>query len=181
MNDQRGFTLPEILVVTSIIVMMSMFMATNFSRLRIDLNQSRLVVIDGIREAQSLALAGAAYEGAHRCGYGIHFTASGFTVYAGPDSSVVDCATEDKSYANAGASTVRTSVFSNSAVEIALPVADIFFEPPNPTTYMCTSPSVCTSTNAFADVIIRRTGVAPCTIEDCKTINVTTAGRITAQ
>lgn len=181
MNDQRGFTLPEILVVTSIIVMMSVFMATNFSRLRIDLNQSRLIVIDGIREAQSRALAGAAHEGAHRCGYGIHFTESGFIIYAGPDSSVTECATEDKSYANARASMVRTGVFSNSAVEVALPVADIFFEPPNPTTYLCTGPSVCTSANASVDVTIRRTGVELCTIEDCKTIHVTTAGLITAQ
>ncbi len=190
MNNQRGFTLAEILVVMSMIMMLSGFMAQNFSRFRINVDQSRLAVVDAIREAQSLALAGAEYDSQHRCGFGIHFTATGYLVYTGPDSSAIDCADDiqhDRAYNDGSDEIVRSTVFSGGTVEMVLPAADIFFQPPDPVTYICTSSPCGVSQqlpNTSTDITVRKIGAAcppMVSSSDCKRIHVTTAGVITVQ
>ncbi len=179
----RGFTLVEVLVVAAITVFITGLLVANFSRTRVDLNQTRLLVQDAIREAQSRALSGALYAtsgsgpsaSTYRCGYGVHFVVNGYIVYAGPDSAVADCSTQDRNY-NAGSDdVVRQGYFSNSTLEIVLPVQDIFFEPPNPTTYIGGS-----SAAAPENINIHRIG-AQCPSADCRTINVSTSGLITTQ
>lgn len=181
----RGFTLVEVLVVMSITVLLTGLMMTNFSRTRTDLNQTRLLVQDAIREAQALALAGSLYAGAgqsstYRCGYGVYFEATGYTVYAGPDSATTDCSTENRDYESGTDSVVRKGLLSNSAIEIAPVGSDIFFEPPNPTTYINNDSSVGTA----IDILIRKKGTT-CTVStptaDCRAIHVTTSGLITTQ
>lgn len=189
----KGFTLIEILVVMGITVLLTGFMIQNFSRSRTDLNQTRLLVQDAIREAQSLALSGSVFAGPsgggratpsfYRCGYGAHFDAGSYTVYAGPDSNSVDCSTQDRGYNPGTDQVVRTALFSNNTIEILLPAPDIFFEPPDPVTYVCTS-SPCGDAQRFAglsaDIKIRRKGAA-CPSDDCRIIHVTTSGLITSQ
>jgi type II secretory pathway pseudopilin PulG len=133
---ERGFTLVEVLVVASITVFITGILVANFSRSRTDLNQTALTVIDAVREAQALTLAGSLVQGSHRCGFGIHFMADGYIIYAGPSAALTDCTAQDRNY-NAGTDTIiRQALLTNNALEFAAPFTDIFFEPPDPTTYI---------------------------------------------
>jgi prepilin-type N-terminal cleavage/methylation domain-containing protein len=172
----KGFTLIEVLVVSAITVLITGFLIVNFSRSRVDLNQVALTVTDAIREAQSLALAGSLVRGTYRCGYGIHFDATGYRIYAGPDSSTVDCAAQTRSYEGADDIIIREAFLPNNVLEFVLPIPDIFFEPPNPTTYIGESNAPGVSTT----ILIRRKGAA-CPSADCRSITVTTSGRIQSQ
>ena len=169
----RGFTLIEVLVVAAITVMITGFLITNFSRSRVDLNQVALTTVDAIREAQSQALSGSLLRGTYRCGYGIHFDATSYVLYAGPDSATVDCAAADRNY-NAGTNAVvRQAFLPNNVLEFVLPIPDIFFEPPNPTTYIGGS----NTAGTFTTIDIRRKD-AQCPSADCRSIVVSTSGRI---
>ena len=173
----KGFTLLEVLVVASITVIITGLFIQNFSRSRIDLNQTTLTIVDAIRDAQSQALAGALYAGKYRCGYGIHFNASDYLIYAGPDVQAVgiDCSTQDSNYNASIDSVVRQGLLSNNVLEIVA-TEDIFFEPPDPTTFIggVSTPGKTTLIN------IRRKSAA-CPSSDCRTISVTTSGRIQTQ
>lgn len=171
---EGGFTLIEVMIVATITVLITGFLVVNFSRSRVDLNQVTVVVADAIREAQSLALSGSLIRGTYRCGYGIHFTSDGYLIYAGPDSGVVDCSVQNRDY-NTGDVDVRQGFLPSNALEI-VPSPDIFFEPPNPTTYIggSSDPSI------TATVTIRRKG-AQCPGADCRRIVVTTAGQVQTQ
>lgn len=171
----KGFTLIEVLVVSAITVLITGFLVSNFSRTRVDLNQTTLLVQDAIRSAQSMALSGALFgrPGTYRCGYGIHFVSDGYIVYAAPDASSIDCTTQDYMYTSGTDEIVQQSIFSNATIEIVQPLPDIFFEPPNPTTYINGSSAV----GGSADIYIRRKG-SSCPSVDCRTIHVTTSGQI---
>lgn len=176
MASTKGFTLIEVLVVASITVMISGFLISNFSRARVDLNQVLLTMQDAVREAQAQALSGSVLNGTSRCGYGVHFNASDYIIYAGPDSSVVDCSVQDRNY-NGGIDTiVRQAVLANNVLEFILPIPDIFFEPPNPTTYIGGS----NAAGVSATATVHRKG-SVCPGPDCRSVTVNTAGRIQAQ
>lgn len=174
--NERGFTLVEVLVVASITVLITGFLVVNFSRSRVVLNQMPIIISDGVREAQAMALSGSLVRGTYRCGYGIHFTADGFLIYSGPDSSAVDCSAEDRNYEASADAIVRSALLPNNALEIVVPVVDIFFEPPNPTTYIGGS----SSPGVSVDIVVRRKG-AQCPSTDCRTVHVTTSGQIQAR
>jgi len=194
MKYTKGFTLVEMLVVITIILIMTGLLIGKFAQSRVDLNQWRLQVMDGIREAQSLALASAKFNDTYRCGYGVHFESNGFSIYAGPDASTLDCSSDALHQREYNASTdeiVRAVVFSNAQVEViqvegAPPAPDIFFQPPDPTTYIClNSPAVaCGSADQQAgisiDIGIGLVG-ALCPSDDCRIIHATTSGLITIQ
>jgi type II secretory pathway pseudopilin PulG len=175
MTRYAGFTLIEVLVVASITVIISGLMIANFSRSRVDLNQVVITVTDAVREAQALALSGSLVQGTYRCGYGVHFTEDGYRIYAGPDSSTTECSTESRNF-DAADTTVRVAVLPNDILEIVQPAPDIFFEPPNPTTFINNSSAPGTQ----ATINIRRKG-AQCPGPDCRTIYVTTSGQIQTQ
>jgi prepilin-type N-terminal cleavage/methylation domain-containing protein len=175
MNRSAGFTLIEVLVVAAITVMISGFLISNFSRSRVDLNQVLLTSLDAVREAQSQALSGALLKGAYRCGYGIHFIQTGYTIYAGPDSAAVDCTTQDRNF-DGSDTVVRQALLPSNILEFVMPIPDIFFEPPDPTTYIGGTSTPGSSTT----VRIHRKG-APCPGPDCRTIYVSTSGRIQSQ
>lgn len=173
----KGFTLVEVLVVTAITVMLTGFLIQSFSRSRTDLNQVANQVTDAVREAQSSALSGALVRGTYRCGYGVHFDAHGYTIFAGPDASQtgVDCAA-GRVFGGAGTTVVSSAVLPNNVLEILQPAPDIFFEPPDPTTYI----AGVSAPGTTAAISIRVAGAA-CPSTDCRTINVTTSGLIQLQ
>ena len=179
MRREAGFTLIELMVTAGITVVITGLLVANFSRTRVDLNRATISVTDGIREAQSLALTGAAVRGMSRCGYGVHFTASGFIVYAGPESSAVDCATQDRNY-DPTDTIIRSASLANAGLEIVLPADDIFFEPPDPTTYL----NGTSSPTGSAVIYVRRLN-AGCSglrsVPDCRVIVVSGTGRIQTQ
>lgn len=172
----KGFTLIEVLVVAAITVIITGFLIANFSRSRVDLNQVALTTVDAIREAQSQALSGSLLRGTYRCGYGIHFESSSYLLYAGPDSATVDCKTTDRNYNPGVDVVVRQAFLPSNVLEFVLPVPDIFFEPPNPTTYIGDS----SAAGLSATITIHRAG-AQCPSVDCRVISVSTSGRIQTQ
>jgi len=173
----KGFTLIEILVVAAITVMLTGFLIQSFSRARTDLNQVTGQVADAIREAQSSALSGALVQGKYRCGYGIHFDAGGYTIFAGPDAtqSRATCVAAGRVFPGTGTSVVRTALLTNNVLEIAPSGTDIFFEPPNPTTYINISGGPVPSVTILVRVKGATCSVTPA---DCRSINVTTSGLI---
>lgn len=171
-----GFTLIEVLVVVSITVIITGLLIANFSRTRVDLNQTTLLVKDAIREAQSMALSGALFgrPGASRCGYGVHFTADAYTIYPGPISAdATACTPLAYGYNTDSPEVVRRGLLSNPVLEIVMPAPDIFFEPPDPKTYI-----IGIGTNNQTIIVIRRKGTTGCAPEDCRQINITTSGQI---
>ncbi len=174
----KGFTLIEVLVVLGITALIAGFLMVNFSRTRVDLNQASLLMQDAIRSVQSMALSGALYgtPGTYRCGYGIQFTTTGYAIYAGPSSSTVDCAAQSRTFTAGTDEIVRQAVLPDPSLEIVQPAPDIFFEPPNPTTYVNGS----SAAGASAVVSVRRKGAA-CPSIDCRSISITSSGRIQPQ
>lgn len=174
-KNSFGFTLVEVLVVAAITGVISAFMILNFQRTRVDLNESSSVVMADLRATQSKALASTKYDSGSgfkiRCGYGVHYISlTSYSIYAGPDASSNNCKTLNRNLDGAD-TTVSTKVFGNEKVEFKAVFSDIFWEPPHPYTYINNS-----SASASITITIgKKNGVCP---EDCKTINVSTSGKI---
>ncbi|MBX4211375.1 MAG: prepilin-type N-terminal cleavage/methylation domain-containing protein [Candidatus Yanofskybacteria bacterium] len=153
--NSRGFTLIEVLVVTSIIALMSGFLITSFSRSRVDLNHTVTVLVGEIRDTQSRAVASSTFrhtsEGllapVARCGYGITpNTATQFYVYAGANAEnpLTNCTTQNKDYGDPPDKIVRTVILPDPKVELKKAITgffpryfyDVFYEPPDPKTYI---------------------------------------------
>ncbi len=174
MSD-NGFTLIEILVVAAITGVISTFMLLSFERTRVDLNQSSNVVIADLRATQSKALASTKYDSGSglkiRCGYGVHYiNLTSYSIYAGPDASSNNCPSLNRNLDGTD-TTVTTKNFGDAKVEFKDTFSDIFWEPPYPYTYINNS-----SISATINITIgKKGGVCP---QDCKTINVSTSGKI---
>ena len=138
MNHKAGFTLIEVLVVIAIIGLLSSFLVSQFGRSRVDLSQAVNAVTADIRQAQVFAASGQRHAGVYRCGYGAHFvSATQYILYAGPDAQSVDCTADDRNYINGTDAIVRTVMLIDTRFDIGSPLPlDIFFEPPNPLTYI---------------------------------------------
>jgi len=174
-KNSLGFTLIELLVVASITGVISTFMLINFQRSRVDLNESSGVLMADLRSAQSKALASAKLDSGSgskiRCGYGIHYiNPTSYSIYTGPDASSINCKSLNRNLDGAD-STAIVKTFGNSLVEFKSTFNDIFWEPPHPYTYINNS-----SASASIDITIgKKGGTCP---QDCKTINVSTSGKI---
>ena len=173
----NGFTLVEVLVVAAITGFISTFMLINFQRSRIDLTLSTNEVIGNIRSVQTRALASARYDTGTgpkiRCGYGIHYlNPTSYVLYVGPDSASVDCSALNKNYDGAD-SIIQTSIFTDTRIEFKSPFNDIFFEPPDPKTYLNNDSTLGLPPQAI--ILGKIGGTCP---NDCKTINVYTSGKI---
>ncbi len=174
-NKEAGFTLIELLVVATITGVISTFMLLNFPRNRVDLNASSSVLIADLRATQSKALASTTYNSGSgakiRCGYGVHYVGlTSYSVYAGPDASSSNCKSLNRNLDGAD-TTVVTKNFEDAKVEFKASFSDIFWEPPYPYTYLNNS-----SASASITITIgKKGGTCPA---DCKTINVSTSGKI---
>jgi len=174
-NKGAGFTLVEVLVVASITGIISTFMLLNFQRNRVDLNEGSSVLKADLRATQSKALASTKHDSGSglkiRCGYGVHYiNPTSYSIYVGPDATLNDCKTLNRNLDGAD-TTVVTKNFINEKIEFKAVFSDIFWEPPNPDTYLNNS-----SADASLTITIgKKGGACP---QDCKTINVSTSGKI---
>ena len=98
-NKAAGFTIVEMLVVVVLVGIFSAILITNLrgtSTNAIILERAALGVISNIRRAQSLSIAGVAYQSSPVCGYGIHYTDNEtYLIYAGRENI---CSTSNKKY-----------------------------------------------------------------------------------
>lgn len=130
------------LVVVAIIAFLSGSLILNFSRTRIDIDQSANLVMATIREAQSKTVSSTVYNNYNPCGYGIHYnsTIKKLVIYVGPNAATANpiCLAMNKNY-NSTRDTLLLPYlnFSDSKVEIKNAVDfNIFFLPPDPKTYL---------------------------------------------
>src|SRR3989344_2935189 len=156
---RSGFTIIELLVVASIITMGLFF--TLQLRNRVLMDQTVNLFIADIRNVQFKALSSARYNGSIRCGYGIHDNYNDYNsylIYTSGDVSALspsgDCNTnEDRRYCRDAAPPVEQAELDEKLAPDVRKLFDsrlefkgginnsnfgpIFFEPPNPTTFLC--------------------------------------------
>ncbi len=177
LSSRAGFTLVEVAVVAAITGVITAFMLLNFQRSRVDLTLTTNEFVGSLRVAQSRALASARYDtGAGlkiRCGYGIHYISqTSYVTYVGPDAASVDCSTLNRNYDGAD-TIITTRVFIDTRVEFKASFNDIFFEPPDPKTYLNNDSTLGLPPQAIT--LGKIGGICP---NDCKTINVHASGKI---
>ncbi len=135
-ND--GFTLIEVLIVASITTLITGFLITNFSRVRIDIDQATNEFVANIRLIQTQATTSTKSSGVYRCGYGIRYiNSTSYASYTTAAASAATCA-QNKNYSSAAGDIelVRFNVRDSSTIKIFAAFSDIFFEPPQPKTYL---------------------------------------------
>lgn len=132
-----GFTLIEVLVVSFLIGFFSTVIVLNFrgsTTNQIVLERAALAVISDIRKSQNLAISVLDFRGQAVCGYGIHYLdPNTYLIYAGGG---VNCGTANRNYQSGlDSSYQRTKLIEDNA-EFKGSFSDIFFEPPDPKTYI---------------------------------------------
>lgn len=173
----KGFTLVEVAVVATITVLVTSFMLVNFQRSRIDLTLTTNEFVKSLRFAQNKAFASARHDTGNgpkiRCGYGVRYVSpTSYSIYVGPDAASVDCSALNKNF-DVADTVISTTTFIDSKVEFKSAFNDIFFEPPDPKTYLNNNSSLNLPPQAIT--IGKIGGTCP---SDCATTNVYTSGKI---
>jgi prepilin-type N-terminal cleavage/methylation domain-containing protein len=174
-----GFTLIEVLVVTAIIATLSVALFFNFgtmARNRTARSQVASVIVSDIRRAQSMALSGARFNGNVFCGYGIHYVDHiTYLLYAGADEGLPQCQNANHNYQAGTDSVVQIQKLINQNMEFRSSFSDIFFESPDPKTYINNSALL---TNPPTTINIQRLNQQNCGGQSCAKIEVYTSGQI---
>ncbi len=174
-RNSGGFTLIEILVVASLMVLMTSVLIKNFSGNKLDMDRIANQLLVDIRTAQSNALAAKKYEDTFRCGYGVTRQSSSiYNIYAGKNSSIGSCS-NPYSFIDATTTPIIKTVTVDSRVDI-LNFQDVFFLPPDPKLYRGNGNSPATNP---LEITLRKSTVNNCnTAGDCKFICVYPSGRV---
>lgn len=149
-----------------------------------------LLVAD-FRAAQHRSVSNTIYNGVYRCGFGVrHVDTTEYRTYAGANATTANCATQNRNYSAAeGDVDIETKKLYGSP-DIAfftygffpVPFDNIFFEPPDPKTYIGNS---ATLTDPPEHIILAAEGT-DCTpggqqgnkSKMCRSICIYTTGRI---
>lgn len=180
----KGFTLLEVLIVTSITGFITTLLLINFSRTRINFNEEANIFISKVRIAQTRATSSTSFNGSVRCGYGVRYINNqSYAIYVGESARALDCAIQIKDYnpdpdgdpdSDADVETVN---FADTRVEFKTVFGAIYFEPPDPKTFIIDSDDmVHGEPNYGLGITVGKVG-GTCP-QDCKTINVFTSGKI---
>ncbi|MBI4653180.1 prepilin-type N-terminal cleavage/methylation domain-containing protein [Candidatus Kuenenbacteria bacterium] len=169
-----GFSIIELMVVISIIGIMSSLMFANYRQGERDtaLEYAAQQIAQDIRQAQNLSLAGPI----NTYGYGIYFDKnkeSEYFIYG--DEGVQNANHQYEGDEGNDKKVIPYLIVLPTNIEInnitvspVGDVADIFFAPPDPITYI----------NGVSGVGTAEIEICFTTISKCKTIVVTTAGRV---
>ena len=180
---EKGYTLVEMLVVTALIGFITTFLIINFSRTRINFKEETNTLIAKIRLAQTKTTSSTRFNDSIRCGYGIKYIDNqSYLVYAAENASVFDCAIQNKDYNPIPGNSdydgvVEVVNFSDERLEFKTSFRAIYFEPPDPKTYIIDAGgTVHQEANYNLNIIIGKVG-GTCP-QDCRTVDVFTSGRI---
>ena len=181
----KGFTLIEVLIVAAITGFIASFFLINFSRTRINFTEEANTFRSKFRIAQTKAVSSARFNNSIRCGYGIRYINNqSYAIYVGENASILDCAIQNKDYNPTGGpnndSYIETVKFIDSRVEFKTVFRSIYFEAPDPKTFVIDSGGVIHNVNAEPGYSLNVTigkigGACP---QNCKTINISTSGKI---
>lgn len=181
---KNGFTLLEVAIVAGITGFITTFLLINFPRTRVSPNEEANVFVSNIRIAQTRTTSSTRFNDSIRCGYGIRFIDNqSYAVYAGENASELDCSTQDKNYDPTGDpdndADLEIINFANNRLEFKTSFQAIYFEPPDPKTFLIDSEGVVHNIdepNYSLNITIGKVG-GTCP-QDCRTINVFTSGKI---
>lgn len=180
MLAKSGFSIIELLVVSAIIATFSVVLILNFRmspQSRTAREQTASVVLSDIRRAQSMALAGSQFSGVTVCGFGIHYVnITSYLIYAGVlDGGATRCQDTNHNYQAGTDLMVENRKLINDNMEIRSSFLDVFFELPDPKTYINNSASL-----AAPPVIIQiqKKGQANCGQQSCTSVEIYTSGKL---
>lgn len=179
----KGFTLLEVIIVASITGFITTFLLINFSRTRINFAEEANIFASKFRIAQTRAVSSTKFNGSIRCGYGVRYINNrSYAIYTGESASAFNCAVQNKDYNPVGGNpdtdaNVEVVNFANTRIEFKTVFRAIYFEPPDPKTFIIDSGgTVHNEPNYTLPITIGKVG-GTCP-QDCKTINVFTSGKI---
>jgi prepilin-type N-terminal cleavage/methylation domain-containing protein len=178
-----GFTLMEIMVVMVMISIISAMMFTNFrvpSKSATARKQTISVVLSDIRRVQSQALSGNRFQGVAVCGFGIHYVSNtSYLIYSKPPLLGSCSAFTTRNYQSSNDISVQSANLSNSNMKFVSQFADVYFEMPDPKTYVNNVPLSATPNNPASTVIsIGLQEQADCSSLPCNTITIYNSGKI---
>ncbi|PIR41260.1 MAG: hypothetical protein COV31_02545 [Candidatus Yanofskybacteria bacterium CG10_big_fil_rev_8_21_14_0_10_46_23] len=172
-----GFTLIEILISLAVLAIVSASVLSNFgalSRSESTIQRAALQFVSGVRSAQTQAVTTTDVRGDIPCGYGVHYEdGNSAFVFVSPKPFTGSCATQNRNYSASSDQIHQTIVFSDKNIEIKSAFADIFFEPPDPRTYINNNYSA----DGYEDISLGFGGFN-CGEAPCKTIRIYNSGRI---
>lgn len=178
LKTKGGFSIIELMIVTAIVSTFSVVLILNFrasSTNQTARTQTASVVLSEIRNAQSSALSGSQYQGKSVCGYGVHYVdATSYYIYAKPVPVPNPCSSFSTRNYVASDIIVKNDALTNSNMKFNSSFQDIYFEPPNPKTYIDNDFSLGKSTA----IVIQPTNQADCSQKPCTQITVFTSGQI---
>lgn len=171
-ND--GFTLVEVVLYAVLVSVFSVILLLNLRSAQTNsavLERASLAVISDFRRAQNLSTSGLIFQGNQVCGYGIHYlSANSYLIYAGGEAV---CGTADRNYQGGTDFSVQTIKIIEGNVQFKTPFNDVFFEPPDPKTFI---------NNSFflsaAPLLISIGFVGQGCPAGCKTISIFPSGKI---
>ena len=184
-----GFTIIEILVTMMITVFLTIILVFTFSKSKYNIDLVANSILSDIRSAQTKTLTGARYNTLLRCGYGIHYlTNATYAIYVGPQPNVSNgfCTSLNRNYRSNEDTDIATKIlmgsYSFKTNWAGGSNGGIFFQPPNPTTYIDESANL---NKRPEEITIMPSGSAPsycsntATKNKCRTICVYTSGKLT--
>jgi len=181
----RGFTLIEVLIVAAITGFITTFLLINFSRTRINFAEETNIFKSKVRIAQTKAISSTRLNNSIRCGYGVRYINSqSYAIYVGESANALNCATQNKDYNPTGGADNDADIeilnFTDSRIEFKTVFRAIYFEPPDPKTFIIDSGGTVHNVNDEPNYNLGITigkigGACP---QDCKTVNVFTSGKI---
>jgi prepilin-type N-terminal cleavage/methylation domain-containing protein len=178
-KSKDGFTLVEMLIVTAIIGVLSGVLIVNFrtsNQNQAALQRGALELVSEIRRIQTMSTVTNDIEGNIPCGFGIHHdgpTASSFIYTYFDTKGGGSCSTVATRNYVIGDTKISDFQFSDSNMEFKSSFLDVFFEPPNPKTYIDNNSSL-----VLAPMNIQIGFKGGTCAADCIDIQVYTSGRI---
>jgi|SRR3989344_1531456 len=132
-----GFALIELVVTIAILAILSTVLFFNFrstSTNKTARNQIVSLITSTIRRAQTMSTSSTKVSGNVVCGFGVHYiNANSIKIYAGSEAS---CAVANRNYQAGTDFDIENITIPNANLEIKSSFNDIFFEPPDPKTFI---------------------------------------------
>ncbi len=173
LSECRGFTLIEVVVYASLVGIFSVILLINMQGAQTNssvLERASSAIISDFRRAQLMTISGLTFQGNPVCGYGIHYLGpNSYLIYAGGEAV---CSTANRNY-NASDFDIQTIKIIEGNVKFKSSFADVFFEPPDPKTFIDNSFSL--SAPPLPISVGFENQNCP---SGCKTVNVFPSGKI---
>ena len=205
-DSSRGFTLIEILIVSSLTIFLTLNLLSNFIRSRLNISEVARIVVSDIRTAQANALSSKQYKDpitglvTYRCGYGLHKldssesaaqnppvpANSSYFIFVGRDAQSSGCPAANNAYQSSQDMAVVFTRVLDSRLELLSPTTgnnprfdDIYFKVPDGKIFINNLHDLGPNPprKNKVQIIVRKIGVN-CPSSDCVYICVYASGKI---